>query len=296
MERISGNKKINFLEYLVKWRIMKLNQKHLYHIVTLSPWPVFGALGALFITVGSAMYFHMFSGGLFYVFLGFILTFFVMFVWWRDVIRESTWQGYHTKIVQRGIKIGILLFIISEIMFFLAFFWAFFHSSLSPAIQVGSVWPPIGIKPLNPFEVPLLNTAILLWSGCTLTWSHHGLRASNKIAQYFGLVFTIFLAIEFTLYQLREYISAPFFISDGIYGSTFYMATGLHGLHVIIGTTFLVICLYRMLKGHFTSLHHVGYEAAIWYWHFVDVVWIFLFCSIYCWGSGLFAVYPDSSL
>jgi cytochrome c oxidase subunit 3 len=234
------------------------------------------------------MYFHMFTGGLGCMLLGFLATLYVMFVWWRDIIREATWQGYHTKIVQKGIKIGVILFIISEIMFFFAFFWAFFHSSLAPTIQIGSVWPPVGIIPLDPFKVPLLNTAILLWSGCTLTWSHHGLRSSNKFAQYIGLVLTIVLAIEFTVYQASEYINAPFFISDGIYGSTFYMATGLHGLHVIIGTLFLIVCFYRMIKGHFSYSHHVGYEAAIWYWHFVDVVWLFLFSTIYCWGSGLF--------
>jgi heme/copper-type cytochrome/quinol oxidase subunit 3 len=197
------------------------------------------------------------------------------------------------------------LFIVSEVMFFFSFFWAFFHSSLSPSIVLGSVWPPIGINVLNPLKIPLLNTLILLLSGLTVTWSHHIIRdrswqfpffskssfevddfLNNYVLCVFSLFLTVLLGLEFTAWQAYEYYKATFYIYDGVYGSTFYMTTGLHGLHVIIGTIFLIVCFFRLINLHFTYDHHLGYEGAIWYWHFVDVVWIFLFLSIYCWGSG----------
>jgi cytochrome c oxidase subunit 3 len=189
----------------------------------------------------------------------------------------------HTKAVQRGLKMGVVLFIVSEVMFFFAFFWAYFHSSLAPAIEIGSIWPPVGITVFSPWGVPLLNTLILLLSGVTITYAHHALTLGNRFYLVDGLAFTILLAVIFTFLQAFEYRTAPFNISDGIYGSTFFMATGFHGFHVIIGTTFIVVCLMRV--HHFTKQHHVGFEAAAWYWHFVDVVWLFLFVSIYFWGS-----------
>lgn len=207
-----------------------------------------------------------------------------MIVWWRDVIREATYQGHHTLVVQKGLKIGMLWFIISEVCFFISFFWAFFHSALSPAVELGVVWPPVGIQALNPFEVPLLNTAILLSSGATVTWSHHALIAGNRKQAISGLLLTIILGVLFTALQALEYYEASFTIADSVYGSTFFVATGFHGLHVLIGTTFLTVCFVRMLKHHFTKWHHNGFEASIWYWHFVDYVWIFLFISIYWWG------------
>lgn len=285
------------------------NQKHHFHIVTRSPWPLYASLGALMLTFGMVMYMHKYQYGELLLITGLILIFLIMFVWWRDVIRESTFGGYHTKKVQDGLRIGIILFIVSEIMFFFGFFWAFFHSSLSPSVILGSVWPPIGINILNPLKIPLLNTLILLLSGLTVTWSHHIIRAkdwqreligtynsdisfsgrfiNNYIICLFSLFLTIFLGLLFTSWQFYEYYKATFYIYDGIYGSTFYMTTGLHGLHVIIGTIFLIVCFFRLASMHFTYNHHLGYEAAIWYRHFVDVVWIFLFLSIYCWGSGI---------
>jgi cytochrome c oxidase subunit 3 len=273
------------------------NQKHTFHIVTRSPWPLYASIGALVMTFGLVMRMHNYLYGQCISGIGFVLIWFIMYVWWRDVIRESTFAGYHTKQVQYGLRLGVILFIISEVMFFASFFWAFFHSSLSPSLELGSIWPPLGINVLNPLEVPLLNTLILLLSGLTVTWSHHIIR--DKDWQKFGcivindyivcviaLFITILLGIEFTIWQAYEYIKATFYIYDGIYGSTFYMTTGLHGLHVIVGTLFLVVCLVRLLKLHFIFNHHFGYEAAVRYWHFVDVVWIFLFLSIYCWGSG----------
>tara|TARA_A100001037_G_C14793441_1_gene475653 strand:- start:31 stop:660 length:630 start_codon:yes stop_codon:yes gene_type:complete len=208
-----------------------------------------------------------------------------MFVWWRDIIRESTYQGHHTTTVQAGLKSGMVLFIVSEIMFFLAFFWAFFHSSLAPTIEIGAVWPPKGIDVLNPWEIPFLNTVILLTSGATVTWAHHAILAGQKTQGMVSLAATIILAAIFTGFQVIEYIEAPFTITDGIYGSTFFMATGFHGFHVFIGTIFLFICLLRLNANQFSTHQHFGFEAAAWYWHFVDVVWLFLFVAIYWWGG-----------
>jgi cytochrome c oxidase subunit 3 len=188
--------------------------------------------------------------------------------------------------VQQGLRSGMILFIVSEIMFFVAFFWAFFHSSLAPTVELGAIWPPKGIEVMNPFEIPLLNTVILLSSGAAVTWSHHAILASKRQDAILGLVFTIILAVVFTGLQGLEYVEAPFTISDGVYGSTFFLATGFHGFHVFVGTVFLFVCLIRLYKFHFTRTHHFGFEAAAWYWHFVDVVWLFLYVTIYWWGGA----------
>jgi len=259
--------------------------KHPYHLVDPSPWPIFASLAALASTLGGVMYMHSFIGGGSLLLLGITMLLYTMFVWWRDVVRESTYEGHHTSVVQLGLRYGMILFIISEIMFFVAFFWAFFHSSLSPTVDIGAIWPPKGIEVLNPWGIPFLNTLILLSSGAAVTWAHHAILAGLKQQAIYGLVATILLAVVFTSFQALEYIEAPFTISDGIYGSTFFLATGFHGFHVIIGTIFIIICSIRQFMGHFTPKHHFGFEAAAWYWHFVDVVWLFLFVSIYWWGS-----------
>jgi len=181
----------------------------------------------------------------------------------------------------------MVLFIVSEIFFFLSFFWAFFHSSLAPAIQIGSLWPPMGIKSIvfNAFDVPFLNTAILLTSGASITWAHYAIAAKERESSIHGFLATIILAIIFTILQLREYSEAQFSFGDGIYGSVFFIATGFHGIHVLIGTIFIIICFFRFLLNHFTKKHHDGFVFASWYWHFVDVVWLFLFFVIYLWGN-----------
>lgn len=263
-----------------------MTQKHPYHLVDPSPWPLFGSLGSLALTLGGVMYMHSFNGGGTLLTFGVSMVVYTMFVWWRDVIREATFQGHHTAAVQLGLRYGMILFIVSEVMFFVAFFWAFFHSSLAPAIEIGAVWPPKGIEAVNPWGVPFLNTVILLSSGAAVTWAHHAILADLKQQAILGLVVTLVCAVVFTGLQAFEYIEAPFTISDGIYGSTFYLATGFHGLHVMIGTLFLAVCLIRHYLGHFTPKHHFGFEAAAWYWHFVDVVWLFLFVSIYWWGGN----------
>jgi cytochrome c oxidase subunit 3 len=264
-----------------------VTQKHPFHLVDPSPWPFVCSSSVLFFLTGSVIFFHNFSGGAFIIMFGFCFLFVVLFFWWRDVIRESTFEGQHCSLVQLGLRFGMLLFILSEVWFFIAFFWAFFWSSLSPVPEVGSVWPPVGVSVLEAFEIPFLNTVVLLLSGFSITWSHHSIIVGSQERSVFSLFLTIVLAIFFTLCQLLEYFFSSVTISDGIYGSVFYMSTGFHGLHVIIGTCFLFVCFIRLLFSHFTKQHHFGFEAAAWYWHFVDVVWLFLFVSIYWWGNSI---------
>ena len=219
------------------------------------------------------------------LFFGLFSVLSCMFFWWRDITREGTFEGVHTNIVQLGLRYGMILFIVSEIMFFVAFFWAFFAASLSPTIEIGNIWPPKGINTFNPLEVPLVNTLILLCSGATVTYAHHAITAGLKLEAVWGLVLTIFLAIIFTCFQIFEYVTADFTISDGVYGSTFFLATGFHGFHVFIGTIFLTVCLLRLMLNHFSTIHHFGFEAAAFYWHFVDIVWLFLYVAVYFWGG-----------
>nr|YP_010137179.1 cytochrome c oxidase subunit III [Paraglenea fortunei]QWM97238.1 cytochrome c oxidase subunit III [Paraglenea fortunei] len=262
---------------------MTLHKNHPFHLVDVSPWPLLGALGAMTTMMGLIKWFHFYKNDL--LFLGFLITLLVMYQWWRDITREGTYQGLHTYIVTMGLRWGMILFITSEVFFFISFFWGFFHNSLSPSIELGMIWPPKGIQTFNPLEIPLLNTLILLTSGLTVTWAHHSLMENNYNQTLQGLLLTVLLGFYFTMLQAYEYIEAPFTIADSAYGSSFFMATGFHGLHVIIGSTFLLICLIRHMLNHFSSIHHFGFEAAAWYWHFVDVVWLFLYISIYWWGS-----------
>jgi cytochrome c oxidase subunit 3 len=261
-----------------------LSQRHGFHLVDPSPCPFLSSIAALATTTGGVMYFHGYSG-LFFLLLGLFMTVLSMYIWWRDIVREGTYEGHHTSVVQVSLRWGMLLFIASEVMFFFAFFWAFFSVSLSPTIQVGAVFPPRGIDVLSPWDVPLVNTLILLLSGATVTWAHHAIVAGRRDQALYGLILTVMLAVVFTALQGFEYCEANFRICDGVYGSTFFMATGFHGFHVIIGTIFLTVCTFRLNNYHFSQEHHFGFEAAAWYWHFVDVVWLFLFVSVYWWGG-----------
>jgi len=262
-----------------------MKKTHLYHIVDISPWPLSVAVATLLLTSGLVCYMHRVSNGMFLFLLGMFILIVSLFVWWRDVIRESTYQGNHTLIVQRGLKIGFVLFICSEVVFFGGFFWAFFHSSLSPSILLGSVWPPVNIVGLNAFGVPMLNTAILLLSGFSITWVHFSIIYGDAVEANYGFLVTLSLAIFFTLLQIGEYLTAPFNISDSVYGSAFFSLTGLHGFHVIIGSIFIAVCYFRFLNNEFTTKHHLGFEFASWYWHSVDVVWLFLYAFVYLWGN-----------
>jgi len=272
-----------------------VNNKHPYHLVTPSPWPLVTSIAAFAMAVGGTLYMHKVDNGGYTLLIGFFSLLLFMGLWWRDVVRESTFEGHHTKQVQQGLRYGMILFIASEVMFFFAFFWAFFHSSISPAIQIGGIWPPLGIETFNPWEVPLLNTAILVTSGITITWCHKAIVAADRENALYSLAITIGLGLIFTVIQAYEYITAPFSISDSVYGSVFYMATGFHGFHVIVGTLFLIVCLVRLYKYHFTRTHHFGFEAAAWYWHFVDVVWLFLFVTIYWWGGSTSDIVLDEN-
>nr|UDP58836.1 cytochrome c oxidase subunit III [Jacobiasca formosana]UER93872.1 cytochrome c oxidase subunit III [Jacobiasca formosana] len=256
---------------------------HPFHLVDKSPWPLIGSIGLMTMTSGMIMWFHQLNMSL--MILGVMIILLTMFQWWRDVVRESTFQGIHTLKVVTSMKLGMILFITSEVLFFISFFWAFFHSSLSPSIEVGSVWPPIGINSFNPLNIPMLNTMVLLSSGVTITWAHNSLIFGNYTQCMQSMFITIFLGFYFSLLQLYEYVESSFCISDSVYGSTFFMATGFHGLHVIIGTIFICISFIRIKNLHFSVNHHFGFEASAWYWHFVDLVWLFLYISIYWWGK-----------
>ena len=265
---------------------------HPYHLVDPSPWPLVGATSALVLAVGAIMYMHEIDKGI-VLGIGALMSIGTMIVWWRDVIREAEHEGHHTTTVQLGLRYGMVLFIVSEVMFFVAWFWAFFDASLfaGEAIQearvahTGGHWPPDGVEIFNPWHLPLLNTIILLTSGTTVTWAHHALKENKRGGLVWGLVLTITLGLLFTGVQAYEYGHAAFGFTDGIYSSTFFMATGFHGAHVLIGSIFLIVCLGRALAGHFKPDHHFGFEAAAWYWHFVDVVWLFLFFAVYYWGG-----------
>ncbi len=259
---------------------------HPYHLVDPSPWPLVGAIGALVLTVGLVQYMHGHWPVVDRAGASAVLVLTPCSCGGATWSARASIQGHHTAVVQLGLRYGMALFIASEVMFFAAFFWAFFDAALFPKEAVGSVWPPQGILTFDPFELPFLNTLILLTSGCTVTWAHHALREGDRKGLIQGLVAHRAARPAVHRVQAYEYAHAPFTFKDGIYPSTFFMATGFHGFHVIVGTTFLIVCLFRAIKGHFTPDHHFGFEAAAWYWHFVDVVWLFLFICIYIWGGA----------
>lgn len=254
-----------------------------FHLVEYRPWPITSSIGAFTLAIGLASWFH--GHGIMCLLVSLTIIRLSIIQWWRDVIREGTFLGHHTRYVTTGLRWGIILFITSEVLFFFAFFWAFFHRRLAPTPELGCCWPPVGIKPLNPFRVPLLNTAVLLASGVTVTWAHHRLMEGRRSNSIQALILTVALGGYFTVLQAGEYAEASFAISDRAYGSTFFVATGFHGLHVLIGSRFLLVCLSRVVYNHFSNGHHFGFEAAAWYWHFVDVVWICLYLCVYWWRS-----------
>ncbi len=260
-------------------------QSHPFHLVSPSPWPIFTCVSLLTLTTSSVLSFHGFAKSELIAQSAFLCLVLSMVFWFRDIISEGTYLGNHTLAVQRGLNMGVALFIISEALFFVAIFWTFFHSALSPTVELGAMWPPMGIEAIDPFELPLLNTVILLSSGVTVTYAHHSLIQGERSGTLYGLVYTIVLAGIFTAFQAVEYSVSSFTISDGAFGSCFYFGTGFHGLHVMIGTAFLAVGLWRAIAYHLTDNHHLGLESGILYWHFVDIVWLFLFISIYYWGS-----------
>jgi heme/copper-type cytochrome/quinol oxidase subunit 3 len=264
---------------------LKKNYRHFYHLVDPSPWPVYVAISCFLLTVGFVVW--TYYGISLLMVLGLFSVVSGMYFWFRDVIDESTYLGFHTKVVRRSLRMGMVLFIVSEVFFFISFFWAFFHSSLAPSIQIGSLWPPRGLKSVvfKALEIPLLNTIILLSSGASITWAHYAIVGKNRKDTIISFIITIVLAIFFTILQIREYMEARFSFSSGVYGSVFFIATGFHGLHVLIGSIFIIVCFIRFLNYEFTKKHHEGFLFASWYWHFVDVVWLFLYFVVYIWGN-----------
>ncbi len=262
--------------------------KQPYHLVDPSPWPLAAAMSAGIMLFGIVHWAHGSSRVPF--FLGLALVTVIAFLWWRDILKESGTAGLHTPVVRLGLRYGMTLFIASEVMFFVGFFWANFHFALFPQHVLGTdnpMWPPAGIHTFDPFALPLMNTLILLLSGTTITWAHHALIHDNRRHLIMGLGLTILLGMTFSAFQALEYSEAPFkFAGGGVYPSVFFLATGFHGFHVIVGTIFLIVCWLRARGGAFTPQRHFGLEAAAWYWHFVDVVWLFLFVAVYLWGAG----------
>lgn len=266
---------------------MAHEKNHDYHILAPSLWPLLGAIGAFTMLFGGVLFMH--DHGPWMMLIGLVLVLYVMFGWWSETVHENK-AGDHTTVVQIGLRYGVILFIMSEVMFFSAWFWSFFKHAMYPGgpeqpVEF-NVWPPVGIETFDPWHLPLINTLILLCSGCAATWAHHALvHENNRQDLKWGLLLSIILGALFTVLQVYEYSHAAFGFSGNIYGANFYMATGFHGFHVIIGTIFLGVCLLRAMKGDFTPEAHVGFEAAAWYWHFVDVVWLFLFAAVYIWGG-----------
>ncbi|MBU6234718.1 MAG: cytochrome c oxidase subunit 3 [Alphaproteobacteria bacterium] len=263
---------------------------HPYHLVRPSVWPMVGSIAAGVLAMLMVLFMH--NGdmtllgtkvGVWGPLLGLVGVVAVMFFWWKDVVFEAVTEKVHTDVVKIGFRFGMMLFIASEVMFFVAFFWGFIGAALYPH---GGVWPPEGVHTINPFDLPFLMTMILLLSGCTVTWAHHEIIEGRTSEAVKALAVTVGLGAVFLCFQAYEYAHAPFGFKDGIFPSAFFMATGFHGFHVLVGTLFLAVCLFRTMKGHFKPESHFGFEAAAWYWHFVDVVWLFLFVAVYYWGGG----------
>jgi len=274
---------------------------HDYHLVNPSPWPVVGSVSAFVLAIGAIIFMRSRLASpddsshwnFWLMLIGFAGVLYTMYAWWSDVVKEAQ-HGDHTPVVRMHHRYGMMLFIASEVMFFVAWFWAYFEGFFAHAdpeqyariaFNGGTQWPPQGVELFNPFHLPLFNTLLLLTSGTTVTWAHHALIHGDKRGLRWGLALTVLLGLSFTCVQVLEYSRAGFSYSGMLYGATFFMATGFHGFHVVIGTIFLLVCLFRANANQFSPRHHLGFEFAAWYWHFVDVVWLFLFASIYVWGS-----------
>ncbi len=268
---------------------------HEYHLVNPSPWPLFTSISLFVLPLGAVLFMHDVKFGALLMTLGVLMVVASAVFWWSDVIKEGVVDSAHTKVVRKGLSMGMLIFIVSELVFFTVFFGGFFYASLDPVTplpegtiwELGKgIWPPKGIKTIDPWNIPFLNTLILLLSGTTVTWAHHSLNENNQQDLVKGLALTVILGAIFTSLQVYEYFHAEFKWKDGIYSSNFYITTGFHGAHVIIGTIFLAVCLYRANRGDFSQgKGHLGFEFAAWYWHFVDVIWLYLFVFVYVWGS-----------
>lgn len=260
-------------------------KNHNYHLVNLSILPFTSSISILSLLLGSVMLINKKIGGIILIIVSIISLLFNLYQWWIDITIESTYLGEHTKIVQRGLTIGFILFVISEICLFFSLFFAYFYNAIIPSIEVGSIWPPIGVQSINYFSLPLLNTAILFFSSVTITIAHHYIVGNNKYKCILYIFITLLLGIIFTYFQYIEYKFTFYSISDSIYGSSFFILTGFHGIHVLIGTIFIIITFLRIMINHFTIDHHLGFNFSALYWHIIDLIWLFLFALIYIWGA-----------
>lgn len=256
-----------------------------FHIISPSPWPILLSFRLIRISFLIIILIILNKISVIIVLFIIIIIIWITILWWRDLKRESSLQGHHNKVVISLLKYRIIIFISSEVIFFFRFFWGFFNRRISPNIEIGQTWPPIGIKIFQPIEIPLLNSIILLSSGASITWSHHNLIEGNIKKRFYSILITICLGILFTICQAFEYYEASFTFSDSTYGSTFFLTTGFHGIHVLLGSIFLSITLIRIFFLSNSKNHFICFELRAWYWHFVDIVWLFLFVSIYWWGS-----------
>ncbi|PJI92753.1 cytochrome c oxidase subunit 3 [Yoonia maricola] len=262
-------------------------KNHDYHILPPSIWPLLGSAGAFTMLFGATLWMH--GSGPYIFLMGFAAVLYVMFAWWADVVAESN-VGDHTPVVRIGLRYGFIMFIMSEVMFFAAWFWSFFKHTIYPMSEyAGTSYVEPTFYQVDAFHLPLINTLVLLCSGMAVTWAHHALvHENNRKDLEHGLLLAVVLGILFTGLQAYEYwyllVEQDWTFGGDKFFSNFFMATGFHGFHVIIGTIFLFVCYMRARAGHFTPEKHVGFEAAAWYWHFVDVVWLFLFFAVYIWG------------
>jgi heme/copper-type cytochrome/quinol oxidase subunit 3 len=276
-------------------------EQHPFHLVDVSPWPFLTSFAFFQLVFSIVSYFHYYVFAKFYLFLSFVQVVFCIFGWSRDILYEGCCAGFHTRAVQYGLRLGMFLFIVSEIMFFFGLFWAFFHFALAPSVYIGATWPPVGLDIIPPFGFALLGTALLLYSGLTLTVAEKSVRRGWAHFTFNYLSFTIILGIFFIFLQYIEYTHSSFSINDSVYGSIFFMLTGFHGFHVICGLILLCINLarsYSQVDPSYINYYiyfslgfptfkdqHIGFTSAAWYWHFVDVVWVFLFLLVYIWGG-----------
>lgn len=260
-------------------------QLHPFHLVGPSPWPIFTSFSLLNVALTLGLTSHGYITNNYLLFLTFFTVLYSMTLWFKDIIAESTYLGEHTIAVKRGLNQGFLLFVVSEILIFISLFWAFLHSAVNPTMEIGMAWPPAGIEAISPAELPLLNTIILLASGVTITYAHHALINGNRTNTLYGFIYSTILITLFVFCQVLEYKFSSFTLTDGVYGSTFFSLTGLHGIHMVMLITMLAICTWRIYNYDFTNTSHVGAETTILYLHVLDVIWLFIYIIVYWWGS-----------
>lgn len=271
--------------FLTKHNSSFETRKSLFFLLTPSPWPLFGAFSAFFMLASLAAYFNFFENALHCFFLGLILVSLTFIFWCKDLVREATFLGRFSSLLEKNSYWGFGLFILSEALLFMSFFWAFFHASLEAGIELGTYWPPIEALAMDDLFIPIANTVFLLASGAALTWAQYGLIAGRLKEFTWGMHFVFAYAFWFMTSQWTEYLFASHYINDGAFGSTMYLITAFHGMHVLIGSIFLFVCYIKIYLGHYTPLDYVTLTLAAWYWHFVDIVWIAVFSWVYIWGT-----------